>query len=109
MNGLADPGMEICTISQEYNIKLSTDHGRIRYVPFSNLFSKNLSFWRIECSDYICLYSDQIPLPHFSLCLCPTLLKARVILVGGEQNRPAPKDNPCLILFLAVDLVFFKG
>ena len=85
------------------NIKLSsTDYGHIRYVPFSNLFSKKLSFWRRGCSDYICLYSNQTPLPLFSLCLCPTLLKARVIVVGGEQNRPAPKDNPCSI-FLGVD------
>ena len=83
----------------------STDHGCIRYVPFSNLFSKNLSFWRRGCSDYICLYSNQTPLPLFSLCLCPTLLKARLIVVGGEQNRPAPKDDPCPI-FLGVDLVY---
>ena len=27
-----------------------------------------------------------------------------VIMAGGEQNRPAPKDNPCSI-FLGVDLV----
>ena len=54
-----------------------------RYVPFSTLFSKNLSFWRRGSSDYICLYSNQTPLPLFSLCLCPTLLKAKVIVVGG--------------------------
>ena len=86
----------------------STDHGRIRYVPFSNLFSKNLSFLRRGCSDYISLYSNQTPLPLFSLCLCPTLLKARVIVVGGAQNRPGPKDDPCSI-FLGVDLVFLRG
>ena len=86
----------------------STNHGRVRYVPFSNLFSKILSFWRRECSDYICLYSNQTPLPLFSLCLCPTLLKARVIVVGGEQNRPLPKDNPCSIFFRR-GLSFFKG
>ena len=33
-------------------------------------------------------------------------LKARVIVVGGEQNRP--KDNPCLF-FLRFGLSFFKG
>ena len=92
------------------NIKLfSTDYGRIRYVPFSNLFSKNLSFWRRGCSDYICLYSNQTPLPLFSLCLCPTLLKARVIVVGGEQNRPGPKDDPCSIFFSVGDLVLLRG
>ena len=79
MNGLAGKSVPFLR-----NIKLSsTDHGRIRYVPFSNLFSKNLSFWRRGCSDYICLYSNQTPLPLFSLYLCPTLLKARVIVVGG--------------------------
>ena len=30
-------------------------------------------------------------------------------MVGGEQNRPAPKDDPLLDFFLGVDLVFFKG
>ena len=30
-------------------------------------------------------------------------------MVGGEQNRPAPKDNPCSIFFLGVDLVFLGG
>ena len=91
------------------NIKLSsTVHGHIRYVPFSNLFSKNLSFWRRGCSDYICLYSNQTPLPLFSLCLCPTLMKARVIVVGDEQNRPAPKDNPCSFI-LGVDFLRGEG
>ena len=91
------------------NIKLSfTDHGRIRYVPFSNLFFKMLSFWRRGCSDFICLYSNQTLLPLFFLCRCPILLKARVIVVGGEQNRPAPKDNPCSI-FLGIDLVYLRG
>ena len=28
----------------------------------------------------------------------------KVIVVGGEQNRPAPKDNPCSIF-----LSFFRG
>ena len=79
MNGLAGKSVQFLR-----NIKLSSiDHGRLRYLPFSNLFSKNLSFWRRGCSDYICLYSNQTPLPLFSLCLCPTLLKARVIVVGG--------------------------
>ena len=78
VNGLAGKSVPFLR-----NIKLfSTDHGRIRYVSFSNLFSKNLSFWRRGCSDYICLYSNQTPLPLFSLYLCPTLLKARVIVVG---------------------------
>ena len=55
-DGLAGKSVPwVCTISQEYNIKLSsTDHGLVRYVPFSNLFSKNLSFWRRGFSDYIC-------------------------------------------------------
>ena len=30
-------------------------------------------------------------------------------MVGGEQNRPAPKDDPCLIFFLGVDLVYLRG
>ena len=52
--------------------------------------------------------SNQTPLPFFSiLCLCPTLLKASVIEVGGEQNRPASMDNPCSI-FYGVDLVLFS-
>ena len=91
------------------NIELSSSyHGPIRYVPFSNLFSKSLSFWRRVCSDYNCLYSNQTPLP----LLCSTLLKARVIVVGGEQNRPAPKDNPCsffFFFFFGMDLVFLRG
>ena len=59
MNGLAGKSVPF-----PRNIKLSsTDHGCIRYVPFSNLFSKNLSFWRRGCSDYICLYSNQTPPP----------------------------------------------
>ena len=79
MNGLAGKSVPFLR-----TIKLSsTDHVRIRYVPFSNLFSKNLSFWRRGCSDYICLYSNQTPLQLFSFCLCPTLLKARVIVAGG--------------------------
>ena len=31
--------------------------------------------------------------------------------LGGEQNRPAPKDDPCSIFSLGVDLVlvFLRG
>ena len=105
MNGLAGKAVPLLR-----NIKLSsTDHGRIRYVPFSNLFSKNLSFWRRGCSDYICLYSNQTPLPLFSLCLCPTLLKARVIVaVGVNRTGQRLKMTPARF-FLGADLVFFKG
>ena len=93
MNGLGGKSVPFLR-----NIKLSsTDHGCIRYVPFSNLFSKNLSFWRRGCSDNICLYSNQTPRPLFSLCLCPTLLKARVIVVGRLKTIPAR-------FFLGVDL-----
>ena len=31
-----------------------------------------------------------------------------LVWLGGEQNRPAPNDDPCSIFFLGVDLVFFK-
>ena len=96
------------------NIKLSsTDHGCIRYVPFSNLFSKNLSFWRRGCSDYICLYSNQksdTPPTLLPLSLSITFegLGYWVTVVGwggggggggGEQSRPAPKDTPGRFLF----------
>ena len=37
-------------------------------------------------------------------------------MVGSEQNRPAPKDDPCLFffscglsIFFCVDLVFLRG
>ena len=31
-----------------------------------------------------------------------------LLWLGGAQNRPAPKDDPCSI-FLGVDLVFLRG
>ena len=32
-----------------------------------------------------------------------------LLWLGGEQNRPAPKDDPLHDFFLGVDLVFCKG
>ena len=104
------------------NIKLSsTDHGCIRYVPFSNLFSKNLSFWRRGCSDYICLYSNQksdTPPTLLPLSLSITFegLGYWVTVVGwgggggGGVNRAGQRLKTPLVDFcLGMDLVFLKG
>ena len=78
-------------------------------MPFSTLFSKNISFWRRGCSDYICLYSNQTPLPLFSLCLCPTLLKAKVIVVGGVNRTGQRLKTTPARFFFRCGLSFFRG
>ena len=56
---------------------------------------------------YFCLHCISDTPPTSSLCLSPTLLKARFYGVGGEQYWPAPRGNPCSIFFSGVDLVCF--
>ena len=56
---------------------------------------------------YFCLHCISDTPPTSSLCLSPTLLKARVLWGGGEQYWPAPRGNPCSIFFSGVDFVLF--
>ena len=42
-------------------------------------------------------------LPLFSLCLCPSLLRARVIVVGGQRLKTTPAH------FFRCGLSFFRG
>ena len=84
----------------------STNHGHIRYVPFSLYICFPKIYHSGEEDALIPFVYIQIRYPSHSspYSLFPTLLKARVIVVGGEQNRPVPKDDPCSIFFLGVDL-----
>ena len=93
MNGLAGKSVPFLR-----NIKLSfTDHGHIRY--HSGEEGALITFVYIQITPSHS--SPSVFVQHF--------WRPGLLWLGGEQNRPAPKDDPCLIFFLGVDLVLLRG